>query len=207
MGFRVGATLAVLPGAEKEEESHDGQIGDAPLPVSGVGELGNGGVLVDKQDKWDGAHLSGRRILLIVRNCLPRRKSVWPMLLCRGSGAPTLAKICWATERRYCSTVHLQSGRPSAARWPVRTWWANVWRRGRGSWTLARKGLSQSSVQNLLHCPQLRCDQWRLASNGRQWEPCPGKGCRWPVLLIRCEVEHCPGCGLRKVMIEEGAKL
>jgi hypothetical protein len=67
MGVRVGAALAVLPGAEKEEESQDGQIGDTFLPVGGVGECGDGSVLVDEQCERDGSHASGRGILLVVR--------------------------------------------------------------------------------------------------------------------------------------------
>jgi hypothetical protein len=42
VGLGVGAALAILPGAEKEEESHDGQIGDGMLAGGSSGELGDG---------------------------------------------------------------------------------------------------------------------------------------------------------------------
>jgi hypothetical protein len=66
MRFGVGATLAVLPLAEKEEESQDGQIGDGALVVGGVGVLGDNGLDVDEQLKGDGSHTGGRRVLLVV---------------------------------------------------------------------------------------------------------------------------------------------
>jgi hypothetical protein len=37
MGLGVRATLVVIPGVEKEEESPDGQIGNGLLMVGGVG--------------------------------------------------------------------------------------------------------------------------------------------------------------------------
>jgi hypothetical protein len=47
--FGVGGALAVLPGAEKEEESHDGQIGDGALVVGGAGVLGDKCLEMDEQ--------------------------------------------------------------------------------------------------------------------------------------------------------------
>jgi hypothetical protein len=49
MGFGVGAALAVLPGAAKEEESHDGQIGEGALPFNGGWEASNSVLEVDEQ--------------------------------------------------------------------------------------------------------------------------------------------------------------
>jgi hypothetical protein len=64
MRLRVGAALAVLPGAEKEEESHDGQIRDAALTVGCGDKLGDGGMLVDEELERDGSHARGRWVLL-----------------------------------------------------------------------------------------------------------------------------------------------
>jgi hypothetical protein len=67
----VGPALAVLPGAEKEEESHEGQIGDGAL-VGGSGvELGNDLVHVDEELEGDGSHLGWRWVLFVVRVELP----------------------------------------------------------------------------------------------------------------------------------------
>ena len=55
-----------------------------------------------------------------VASCRPRLKSIAPMLLSLGSGAPTAVNIC-PTERMYCSTLRLWIGLWLAARMPVRT--------------------------------------------------------------------------------------
>jgi hypothetical protein len=64
--LRVGSAFAVFPGMEKEEESHEGQIGDGLLSRSGSVEIGDGVVDVYEEAERDGAHASGRRVLLIV---------------------------------------------------------------------------------------------------------------------------------------------
>ena len=63
---------------------------------------------------WLGSYFS------YVASCRPRPKSIAPMLLSLGSGAPTAANIC-PTERVYCSTLRLWIGMWLAARTPVRT--------------------------------------------------------------------------------------
>jgi hypothetical protein len=71
VGLRVGAALAVLPGAEKEKESHDGQIGDGPWSDGVTGELGGDGLQVDEQLEGYRADSSRRWVLFVVRAKLP----------------------------------------------------------------------------------------------------------------------------------------
>jgi hypothetical protein len=66
MGLGVGAALAVLPGAEKEEESHDGQIGGGELALGGGWEAGDGVLDVDEESERDGSHSGWRGVLLVV---------------------------------------------------------------------------------------------------------------------------------------------
>jgi hypothetical protein len=67
VGLRVGAALAVLPGAEKEEESHDGQISNSLLSGGCGREESNGIVDVNEEAERDGSHfLSGQRVLFVV---------------------------------------------------------------------------------------------------------------------------------------------
>ena len=55
----------------------------------------------------EGEDSSGGRIVFsYVLSFRPRQKSIAPMLLSLGSGAPTAAKI-FPTERMYCSTLRL----------------------------------------------------------------------------------------------------
>jgi hypothetical protein len=96
--FGVVAAFAVLPGAEKEEESQDGQIGDGFLLIGCGWEVLDGGVLVHEELEGDTrTRVGGRSCLLLVRNWRYRRESVLPRQSWRGSGGPTLEKI-WATE-------------------------------------------------------------------------------------------------------------
>jgi hypothetical protein len=67
MRLHIGAALTILfPGVEKEEESHDGQIGNGSLMVSGARELSDGSVQVDEQLERDGPYPGQRRVLFIV---------------------------------------------------------------------------------------------------------------------------------------------
>jgi hypothetical protein len=68
MGYSAGAALAVLPGAEKEEESHDGQIGDGALQFGGGGgwEVGDNVLEVDEYFERDWAYTGGWGVLFAV---------------------------------------------------------------------------------------------------------------------------------------------
>jgi hypothetical protein len=66
MGFNVGAALAVLPRAEKEEKRHDGQIGNGGLPFGGGWEAGDSVLEVDEHFERDWAYTGGWGVLFAV---------------------------------------------------------------------------------------------------------------------------------------------
>jgi hypothetical protein len=76
MGFGVGAPLTILPGAEKEEESHDSQIGDGVLPGGSSGELGDGLLDVVEELERHWSHAGRRRVFLAVASELSSETEV-----------------------------------------------------------------------------------------------------------------------------------
>jgi hypothetical protein len=162
MGFSVGTALAVLPRAEKEEESHDGQIGDGALLVGGSWEARDSVLEVDKQFERDLVYTGGWGVLFAVSPELTGQAEV-------GVAELIVAQIFGphAGEDLGHGAKVLLTGRPLVARWPVRTWWAKSWRRGTGLWTPAREGSSPSPVQKRLHWRQL---VWSVVAR-LEWTP------------------------------------
>jgi hypothetical protein len=117
MGFGVGAALAILPGAKKEEESHDGQIGDGVLLGGSSGELGDGLLDLVEELERHGSHAGWRWVLLAVALELSSETEVGAA----GSVVPRVRGPHAGEDLSHGAKVFLQTGLPPVVSWPVRT--------------------------------------------------------------------------------------
>ena len=74
------------------------------------------------------------------------RKSMSPVAVRRGSGAPIAVNVC-PTERRASSAVRARTGLRFGAMCPDRYRWRKVWRKMTGSGTSCRSGSRASTAQ------------------------------------------------------------